>query len=127
MDKGKHIVGSTSVALEERLDEPLPKIQKIIREQAPQVEEYSPTQSPLQTGDEWFTREQMEQLGSQREIFITQDELEEGNLQEPPIPSLELIVVDCGGKELVPMIEHDSHEFLSDDNFVKTRAFHQFS
>jgi hypothetical protein len=30
------------------------------------------------------------------------------------------------GRELDPVIEQASHHFLSDDSFVKSRAFHQF-
>ena len=47
MDKGKQIIGSTSVILEERTPEPSPKRRKIIREEDPHVEEYSPSQTPM--------------------------------------------------------------------------------
>lgn len=60
-------------------------------------------------------------------MFITTVELEEGNPQEPPMPNLELIVADYRGKELDLVLEQTNHEFLSDDNFVKSRAFYQFS
>ena len=53
--------------------------------------------------------------------------MNEGNLQEPPMPSLNLIVVDYKGRELDLVMEQASHEFLSDDNFVKSRAFYQFA
>lgn len=79
VDKGKQIMGSTNVVLEKRLDETTPKRQRIENEQAPQVEEYSPTQSPLHIEDEHLTRDQVEQLGSQGGDFITIVELEEGN------------------------------------------------
>ena len=36
-------------------------------------------------------------------------------------------MVDYKGKELDPIIEQASHQFLSDDSFVKSRAFHQFA
>jgi len=45
-------------------------------------------------------------VGSQGGVFITTVELEEGNPQEPPM--------SC-------------HEFIFDDNFVKSRAFYQFA
>jgi hypothetical protein len=51
MDKGKQIIGYTSVILEERLDEPSPKMKKLMKEQGPHIEEYSPTQSPLWIGE----------------------------------------------------------------------------
>jgi len=53
--------------------------------------------------------------------------LDEGNPQESPIPSLDLIVVDYRGRELDLVIEKASHQFLSGDSFVKSRAFHQFA
>lgn len=52
IDKGEKIPRSTGVVPEERTNDPLPKRKEIIREQAPQIEEYSPTHSPLQLGDE---------------------------------------------------------------------------
>lgn len=66
----------------------------------------------------------MEQLGSQGGIFITTTELEEGNPEKPPTPSLELTVTDYRGRELDPFVEQASHEFIFDDNFVKSRAFY---
>ena len=60
MDKGKQIIGSTSVVLGERPDEPSSKRQKIMKEQGPHIEEYSPTQSPLWIGEEFFFEEQIE-------------------------------------------------------------------
>ena len=48
-------------------------------------------------------------------------------IPKSPIPSLDLIVVDYKGRELDPMIEQASHQFLLDDSFVKSRAFHQFA
>lgn len=50
-------------------------------------------------------------MGSQGELFITQAELEEGNLQEPPMSSLELIVVDYRGKELDPLLNRPAMNF----------------
>ena len=43
------------------------------------------------------------------------------------MPSFELTVADFRGRELDPILEQASQQFLSDDNFVKSRAFHQFS
>ena len=85
------------------------------------------TQSPLHVGDEQLTKEKMEQLGSQGGFFITIAKLEEGNPQESPMPSLELIVVDCRRRELDLVVEQASNEFLSDENFVKLRYFYQFA
>ena len=99
----------------------------MMKEQGPRIEEYSPTQSPLQIGEEQITGEQVEQLGSQGGVFITQAKLNEGSLQEPPMSSLNLIETNYKGRELDPVMEQASHEFLSDDNFVKSRAFYQFS
>ena len=49
--------------------------------------------------------DQIEKKGSQGGVFITQEELDEGNPQEPPVPSLELIVVSYRGRESNPVIE----------------------
>ena len=62
--KGKKIMGSTNTTQEERPDEPTPKRHKIMEEERSQVERYSPTQSPLRIGEEQFTSEQVEQIGS---------------------------------------------------------------
>lgn len=43
MDKGKQIIGSTGNIVEERPSEPSLKKRKIIREEDPHVEEYSPS------------------------------------------------------------------------------------
>ena len=40
--------------------------------------------------------------------------------------SLELTMADYKGKELDLVIKLDSHEFLFDDYFIRTRAFFQF-
>ena len=60
VDKVKQIIGSTSDVLEERLDDPSPKRKKIMKEQGPHIEEYSPTQSPLRIGEEQFIGEKIE-------------------------------------------------------------------
>ena len=64
MDKGKQIVGSTSVVLEERPPEPSPKRRKIIREEDPHVEEYSPSQTHMRIDEEELTNEKIEKIGS---------------------------------------------------------------
>ena len=87
MDKGKQIIGSTSVVWVERPPEPSPKRWKIIREEDPHVEEYSPSQTPLRVEEEHLTGEKIEQIGSQGGVFIIQAELDEGNPQEPHVPS----------------------------------------
>ena len=43
------------------------------------------------------------------------------------MPSLDLIVADYRGRELDPVIEQASHEFLLDDHFVTSRAFYHFA
>ena len=68
----------------------------------------------------------MEQLGSQGGVFITSSKLEERNPQEPPMPSLELTMVDYIGRKLDPMMEQACYELISNDNFIKSRAFYQF-
>ncbi len=127
VDKGKQISGSASIVLEERPEESKPKRQKIEEKYVPQKKEYSPTQSPLHIGDKQLTKDKMEQLGSQGRVFIAISKLEVGYPQEPPMPSLELTVADYKGRELDPMVEQASHEFLSDDSFVKSRFFYQFA
>ena len=66
-------------------------------------------------------------MGSQGGVFITQAKLDEGDPQEPLMPTLDLTVADYKGRELDPVIEQASHEFLSDDNFLKSRSFYQFA
>ena len=127
VDRDKQIMGSTNTTQEERPDEPTPKRHKIMEEERSQVERYSPTQSPLRIGEEQLIGEHVEQIGSQGGVFITQAEIDEGTLQEPTPPSFDLTISDYRGKELDPVLEQASHQFLSDDSFVKSRAFHQFS
>lgn len=75
-DKGKQIVGSAGIVLEERPEELKAKKQKIEEKHVLQIQEYPPTQSALLVGDEKPTKEEMEQLGSQGGVFITISELE---------------------------------------------------
>ena len=79
-DKGKQIVESTSLVLEERPLEPSPKRRKLIREEESHGQEYSPIQSPLRIEGEQLTGEQVEQIGSKGGVFITQAEIDEGTL-----------------------------------------------
>ena len=123
VDKGKQIVESNSNVMEERPSEPSLKKRKIIREDDPHVKEYSPSQTPLRI-EEQLTDEQIEKIGSQGGVFVTQAEIDEGNLQEPPVPSFELTVADFRGRELDPILEQASQQFLSDDSFVKSRTFY---
>jgi hypothetical protein len=125
--KGKQVIESTSAVREERPPEPSLKRRKVVREEELQEESYSPSQNPIRIEEEQLTDEQIEQIGSQGEVFITQAEIDEGNPQEPPVPSFELTVADFRGRELDPILEQASQHFLSDDNFVKSRAFLQFS
>ena len=127
MNKGKHIVESTSAIFEERPPEPSPKRRRIIREEESHDESYSPSQTPMRIEEEQLTNEKIEQIGSQGGIFVTQVEINEGSSQEPPVPSFELTVVDFRGRELDPVLEQASQQFLYDDNFVKYRAFYQFA
>ena len=43
------------------------------------------------------------------------------------MPSFKLSIAELRGKELDPVLKQASQQFLSDDIFVKSRAFHQFS
>ena len=98
-----------------------------MKERGPRIEENSPTQSPLWIGEEFFSKEQITQMGSQGGIFITQVELDEGNPQELPMSSLELTMEDFKGRELDPTMEQASRQFLLDDSFVSSRAFQKFA
>lgn len=113
-NKGKQIVEYTKRIL-------------IVREEEPHVEEYSPSQTLMRIEEEELTDEKIEQIGYQGGVFVTQEEIDEGNPQEPPVPSPEQIVVDYRGRELNLILEKANQQFLSDDSFVKSRAFHQFA
>ena len=77
VDKGKQVVESTSVVLEERPPEPSPKRRKEVREEELQEESYSPSQNPIRIEEEQLTDEKIEQIESQGEVFITQAEIDE--------------------------------------------------
>lgn len=40
------------------------------------------------------------------------------------MPSFELTIEDFRGRELDPILEQASHQFLFDDSFVRSRDFH---
>lgn len=84
MDRGKQIIESPSDVVEERPSEPSPKRRKIIREEDPHVEEYSPCKTPFRI-EEQLTKEKINQMGSQGEVLVTQSEINEGETQEPPM------------------------------------------
>ena len=127
MNKGKQIVESTSPSFEERPSKPSPKRRKIIREEESHDESYSPSQTPMRIEEEELTDEQIEQIGSQGGVFVTQEEIDEGNPQEPHVLDFELTIAYFRGRELDPILEQANQQFLSDDGFVKSRAFHQFA
>ena len=91
-----------------------------------QTEQYSPSQSPIRIDDEASLREQLKQIGGEGKVIVTPTELEAGEPQEPPAPSLDLTIADYQGKEIDPLVSQASEKFLNDDNFVKSRAFAQF-
>ena len=103
-------------------DVPAAKRQRI--EERPDV--YSPSQSLLRLDDEKTIRKELRQEGEQGNIIITPAELEENVPQEPPEPVLDLTVVDYRGKKIDPTISRAYDQFISDNDFVKTRAFKQF-
>ena len=65
-------------------------------------------------------------MGGEGDIVVTSIDLERGVPQEPPMPSLDLIVADYKGKEIDPIIAQASQKFIDDESFVKSRAFAQF-
>ena len=58
--------------------------------------------------------------------MITTVELEEGMPQDPPKIVLELTIAYFRGKEIDLVIHQASKVFLSDDDFINSRAFKQF-
>lgn len=66
---------------------------------------HTPSQSPLQLGNEKLVAKQLVQLGSQGDFFVTTSDLEEGMLKEPPMPIMDLTLSDFKGKELEPIFE----------------------
>ena len=94
--------------MEERPPEPSPKRRRIIREEESHDESYSPSQTPMRIEEEQLTDEQIEQIGSQGGVFVTQVEINEGNPQEPPVPSFKLSIAELRGKELDPALKQGS-------------------
>lgn len=62
-------------------------------------------------------------MGSQGQIFMNQDEINEGIPEQPKEPELGLIARQIARTELDPIIKQACEEFLADDAFVKTQAF----
>ena len=106
----------------ETTDVPAAKRQRI--EERPDV--YSPSQFPLRLDDEQKIRRELTHEGEQGNIIITPTELEENVPQEPLEPVLDLTVANYNGKEIDPIISQAYDQFISDNDFVKTRAFKQF-
>ena len=59
-------------------------------------------------------------------MIVTSTNLDIGEPQEPPTPSLDLTVADYQGKEIDPIVSQASEKFINDEKFVKSRAFAQF-
>ena len=59
-------------------------------------------------------------------MIVNSTDLEIGEPQEPPTPSLDLTVADYQGKEIDPIVAQASKSFINYENFVKSRAFSQF-
>ena len=59
-------------------------------------------------------------MGGHNDVLIISSKLEGGMLQEAPMPTLDLIVEDFKRREMDLVIEYDSNEFISDDDFVKS-------
>ena len=65
-------------------------------------------------------------MGGEGDVIVTSTYLDVGEPQEPPIPSLYLTIVDYQGKEIDPIVSQAFEKFISDENFVRSRAFAQF-
>ena len=65
-------------------------------------------------------------MGGEGDVIVTSIDLNVGEPQEPPTPSLDLTIVDCQGKEIYPIVVQASKRFINDENFVRSRAFAQF-
>ena len=62
-------------------------------------------------------------MGREGDIVVATADMERGVPQEPPVPYLDLIVVDYKFKEINPIIAQASQKFIDDENFFKSRAF----
>ena len=80
----------------------------------------------MRLDDEQTIRRELRQEGEQGNIIITPAELEENVPQEPLEPVLDLTVADYRGKEIDPIISQAYDQFISDNDFVKTKAFKKF-
>lgn len=87
---------------------------------------YSPSQVPKNFDSVEMVKSKMEELHRQNCIFVTVTKLEEGVLVEPPEPSFELTAQDFKGNEMDPVIYQAAQTFMSDNSFIKSRAFLQF-
>ena len=65
-------------------------------------------------------------MGGEGDVIVTSTDLNVGEPQEPPTPSLDLTIVDYQGKEIDPIVAQASERFINDENFVRSRAFAQF-
>lgn len=75
---------------------------------------------------EEIVKARIEEMNHQNTMFVTVAELEEGMPVEPLEPSFDLTVGDLGGNEMDPVVYQAAQTFMSDDSFVKSRAFLQF-
>ena len=76
--------------------------------------------------DEQIVRRELRQEGEKGKIIITPTKLEENVPQEPLELVLDLTMADYKGKEIDPIISQAYDQFISDNDFVKSRAFKQF-
>ena len=75
-----------------------PKKQRLEQGSSSQEEQYSPSLSLIRIDDETSLREQLRQIGGEGEMLVTSIDLEIGEPQEPPAPSLDLTMADYQGK-----------------------------
>ena len=80
----------------------------------------------MRLDDEQIVRRELGQEGEQGNIIITPIEFEENVQKEPLELILDLTMADYRGKEIDPIISQAYDQFISDNNFVKTKAFKQF-
>ena len=62
--------------------------------------------------DEVSLRVHLRQIGGERDIMVTTEDIKEGVPEEPPMPILALIVGDYTGKEMDPIIAQASKNLL---------------
>ena len=72
------------------------------------MEQYSLSQSPIRFDDEASLREQIRKIGGDGDVIFTSIDLEIGEPQEPPTPSLDLTVADYQGKEIDHIVSQAS-------------------